>query len=75
MTLILTGSPTRYGEDRFTTDNGLLAAVQAALPPRPDVLLVSASSPPLSRLRKCSLFVNETAREQLSGCFILFHHS
>ena len=43
MTLILTGSPTRYGEDRFTTDNGLLAAVQAALPPRPDVLLVSAA--------------------------------
>ena len=31
MTLILTGSPTRYGEDRFTEDNGLLAAVKAAL--------------------------------------------
>ena len=43
MTLILTGSPTRFGEDRFTTDNGLLAAVQAALPARPDVLLVSAA--------------------------------
>ena len=43
MTLILTGSPTRYGEDRFTEDNGLLAAVQAALPPRPRVLLVSAA--------------------------------
>ena len=43
MTLILTGSPTRFGEDRFTTDNGLLAAVQAALPPRRDVLLVSAA--------------------------------
>ena len=43
MTLILTGSPTRFGEDRFTTDNGLLAAVQAALPPCPDVLLVSAA--------------------------------
>ncbi|MBR4585321.1 MAG: hypothetical protein IKO29_01095 [Bacteroidales bacterium] len=43
MTLILTGSPTRYGEDRFTSDNGLLAAVQAALPPRPRVLLVSAA--------------------------------
>ena len=43
MTLILTGSPTRYGEDHFTTDNGLLAAVQEALPPRPRVLLVSAA--------------------------------
>ena len=43
MTLILTGSPTRFGEDRFTTDNGLLAAVQAALPPRPRVLLISAA--------------------------------
>ena len=43
MTLILTGSPTRYGEDHFTTDNGFLAAVQEALPPRPHVLLVSAA--------------------------------
>ena len=43
MTLILTGSPTRYGEDHFTEDNGLLAAVQAALPPSPRVLLVSAA--------------------------------
>ena len=31
MTLILTGSPTRYGEDRFTTDNGFLATVKAEL--------------------------------------------
>ena len=29
--MILTGSPTRFGEDRFTEDNGLLAAVKAAL--------------------------------------------
>ena len=43
MTLILTGSPTRLGEDHFTTDNGLLAAVQGALPPEPRVLLVSAA--------------------------------
>ena len=43
MTLILTGSPTRYGEDHFTEDNGLLAAVRAALPPKPCVLLVSAA--------------------------------
>ena len=49
MTLFLTGSPTRYGEDHFTEDNGFLAAVKAALaeatggrrPPR--VLLVSAA--------------------------------
>ena len=38
MTLILTGSPTRYGEDHITTDNGLLAAVQEALPPQPNPL-------------------------------------
>ena len=31
MTLILTGSPTRYGEDRFTSDNGFLATVKAEL--------------------------------------------
>jgi len=43
MTLILTGSPTRFGEDRFTEDNGLLANVQAALPLSPRVLLVSAA--------------------------------
>ena len=43
MTLILTGSPTRYGEDHITEDNGLLAAVQAALPLSPRVLLVSAA--------------------------------
>ncbi|MCR5326177.1 MAG: Type 1 glutamine amidotransferase-like domain-containing protein, partial [Bacteroidales bacterium] len=43
MTLILTGSPTRYGEDRFTTDNDFLAAVKALLPEAPRVLLVSAA--------------------------------
>ncbi len=50
MTLILTGSPTRYGEDRFTKDNGFLATVkaelEAALQGRgagPRVLLVSAA--------------------------------
>ena len=43
MTLILTGSPTRFGEDRFTEDNGLLANVRAALPCSPRVLLVSAA--------------------------------
>ena len=49
MTLFLTGSPTRYGEDHFTADNGFLSAVKEALsevagrgvPPR--VLLVSAA--------------------------------
>ena len=30
-TIILTGSPTRFGEDHFTEDNGLLSAVKAAL--------------------------------------------
>ena len=43
MTLILTGSPTRYGEDRFTEDNGFLAAVKSELPEHPRVLLVSAA--------------------------------
>jgi len=43
MTLFLTGSPTRYGEDHFTEDNGFLAAVKAALPPKPRVLLISAA--------------------------------
>ena len=49
MTLFLTGSPTRYGQPRFTEDNGFLAAVKAALaratgPGRsPRVLLVSAA--------------------------------
>ena len=43
MTLILTGSPTRYGEDRFTSDNGFLDTVKAELPPSPEVLLVSAA--------------------------------
>jgi len=43
MTLFLTGSPTRYGEDHFTTDNGFLAAVKAALPEHPRTLLISAA--------------------------------
>ena len=49
MTLFLTGSPTRYGQARFTEDNGFLAAVKAALAratgPKqlPRVLLVSAA--------------------------------
>ncbi|MBQ9819430.1 MAG: Type 1 glutamine amidotransferase-like domain-containing protein, partial [Bacteroidales bacterium] len=49
MTLYLTGSPTRYGEDHFTEDNGFLSDVKAALervtgPGRlPRVLLVSAA--------------------------------
>ena len=43
MTLILTGSPTRYGEDRFTEDNGFLATVKAELPPRPRLLMISAA--------------------------------
>ena len=49
MTLFLTGSPTRYGEDHFTEDNGFLAEVKAALREAtggrhaPHVLLVSAA--------------------------------
>ncbi len=43
MTLILTGSPTRYGEARFTEDNGFLATVKAELPPKPNVLMISAA--------------------------------
>ena len=43
MTLFLTGSPTRYGEDHFTSDNGFLARLKAELPDRPFILLVSAA--------------------------------
>ena len=49
MTLFLTGSPTRYGEDHFTEDNGFLAEVKKALAEAtggrraPRVLLVSAA--------------------------------
>ena len=43
MTLFLTGSPTRYGQNHFTADNGFLARVMAELPPRPRVLLISAA--------------------------------
>lgn len=54
MTLFLTGSPTRYGEDHFTSDNGFLSEVKAALEEAvsrqgngqgalPRVLLVSAA--------------------------------
>ena len=49
MILYLTGSPTRFGEDHFTEDNGFLSSVKASLravvgPGRkPRVLLVSAA--------------------------------
>ena len=49
MILYLTGSPTRFGEDHFTSDNGFLADVKASLEKvtgkgrRPRVLLVSAA--------------------------------
>ena len=54
MILYLTGSPTRYGEPQFTSDNGFLADVQSELAQavkraggapgaKPRVLLVSAA--------------------------------
>ena len=48
MTLYLTGSPTRFGEDHFTQDNGFLSSVKASLAEAaggelPRVLLVSAA--------------------------------
>ena len=44
MTLFLTGSPTRYGEDHFTSDNCFLDQLIAALGTRsPRTLLVSAA--------------------------------
>ena len=43
MTLFLTGSPTRYGQNHFTADNGFLSRVMAELPEKPRVLLVSAA--------------------------------
>lgn len=42
MTVFLTGSPTRFGEDHFTSDNGFLEEFKASLPEKPSVLLVSA---------------------------------
>ncbi|MCQ2146147.1 MAG: Type 1 glutamine amidotransferase-like domain-containing protein [Bacteroidales bacterium] len=42
MVIYLTGSPTRKGEDHFTSDNGLLQEVLSDLPKDPVVLLVSA---------------------------------
>ena len=49
MILYLTGSPTRFGEDHFTEDNGFLSDVKASLlrvtgsGRKPRVLLVSAA--------------------------------
>ena len=43
MTLFLTGSPTRFGEDHFTQDNGFLSELLSVLPSHPVTLLVSAS--------------------------------
>ena len=43
MTIFLTGSPTRYGEDHFTTDNNFLARVKENLPDNPEILLISAA--------------------------------
>ena len=43
MTLFLTGSPTRYGQNHFTADNGFLARLMAELPPRARVLMISAA--------------------------------
>ncbi|MCQ2153468.1 MAG: hypothetical protein MJY44_02695 [Bacteroidales bacterium] len=43
MTLFLTGSPCKKGEDHFTEENGLLDELKRRLPQRPDVVLVSAA--------------------------------
>ena len=43
MTIFLTGSPTRYGEDHFTTDNNFLARMKENLPENPEILLISAA--------------------------------
>ena len=43
MTIFLTGSPTRYGQDYFTSDNGFLDRVKAELPAGADTLLISAA--------------------------------
>ena len=65
MILFLTGSPTRYGEERFTQDNGFLSAVLQALRSvagkrLPRVLLVSAA--PDDRL------FTESVRKGMSLC-------
>ena len=43
MTLFLTGSPCRKGEDHFTSENGLLEEITRRLPENPCILLVSAA--------------------------------
>ena len=43
MTLFLTGSPTRYGQNHFTAENGFLGRLLGELPDSPRVLLVSAA--------------------------------
>ncbi|MBQ0097121.1 MAG: hypothetical protein KBS53_05660, partial [Bacteroidales bacterium] len=43
MTLFITGSPCRKGEDRITEENGLLWELTRRLPSAPSVLMVSAA--------------------------------
>ena len=69
MTLILTGSPTRYGEPSFTRDNGFLNAVKRELAEAmerrgtkagPRVLLISAAPDDLG--------FTESVRKGMSQC-------
>jgi len=60
MTLFLTGSPTRQGEDRFTEDNGFLDELRKALPERPGLLMISAAPD--------DYCFSENVRESLSRC-------
>ena len=59
-TLFLTGSPTRYGEDRFTSDNGFLDDLKAALPEEPALLMVSAAPDDVA--------FTDSVLESMSGC-------
>lgn len=43
MTLFITGSPCRKGEDHFTSENGFLHEVKCRIPEHPVVLMVSAA--------------------------------
>ena len=65
MILFLTGSPCRKGEDHFTSDNGFLDEVLAALPADPDILLVSAA--PDDEAYNRSVFDSMTACMKKSG--------
>jgi len=60
MTLFLTGSPTRAGEDHFTEDNGFLRNLICSLPENPVLLMISAAPDDFA--------FSDSVRESLGRC-------